>query len=103
MSIVHCQGANALAVPRQHALRNRLQQHHPIVTDISAQFYYAVEAEQSLTAAEQTHLQTVLTEDGYGKPLALSSHYTFYVTPRLGTISPWCSKATDILHHCGFN
>ena len=24
-----------------------------------------------------------------------------YVVPRLGTISPWASKATDIAHHCG--
>ena len=34
--------------------------------------------------------------------LDFSTQYTFYITPRLGTISPWCSKATDILHHCGF-
>lgn len=25
------------------------------------------------------------------------------VSPRLGTISPWASKATDILHRCGFD
>ncbi len=25
----------------------------------------------------------------------------FFVTPRKGTISPWSSKATDILHNCG--
>ena len=24
-----------------------------------------------------------------------------YVVPRVGTISPWASKATDIAHHCG--
>ncbi|MGH8040590.1 MAG: phosphoribosylformylglycinamidine synthase, partial [Rudaea sp.] len=27
---------------------------------------------------------------------------TLWVAPRLGTISPWSSKATDILHGCGF-
>ncbi len=27
---------------------------------------------------------------------------TFWVVPRLGTISPWSSKATDILHGAGF-
>src|SRR5690606_33121387 len=26
---------------------------------------------------------------------------SFLVTPRLGTISPWASKATDIARHCG--
>ena len=25
----------------------------------------------------------------------------FFVIPRLGTISPWASKATDIAHNCG--
>ena len=27
--------------------------------------------------------------------------FTPVVTPRIGTISPWSTKATDILHHCG--
>jgi phosphoribosylformylglycinamidine synthase len=27
----------------------------------------------------------------------------FYVAPRNGTISPWSSKATDIVHNCGLN
>eukprot|EP01041_Mallomonas_annulata_P038980 gene38980-62582_t len=26
----------------------------------------------------------------------------FIVSPRLGTVSPWASKATDIAHNCGF-
>ena len=30
------------------------------------------------------------------------SHGDFVVAPRLGTISPWSSKATDIAHRCGF-
>ena len=25
------------------------------------------------------------------------------IVPRLGTISPWSSKATDIMHHCGMH
>ncbi|MEC7608577.1 MAG: phosphoribosylformylglycinamidine synthase, partial [Verrucomicrobiota bacterium] len=28
-------------------------------------------------------------------------NHGFFVTPRKGTISPWSSKATDILHNCG--
>ena len=26
----------------------------------------------------------------------------FYITPRIGTVSPWSSKATSIAHVCGF-
>ncbi|KAI1917967.1 phosphoribosylformylglycinamidine synthase [Ophidiomyces ophidiicola] len=29
------------------------------------------------------------------------SHVTYYVTPRIGTISPWSSQATGIAHVCG--
>lgn len=31
-----------------------------------------------------------------------SGHF-LYIAPRKGTISPWSSKATDILHNCGFD
>ena len=27
----------------------------------------------------------------------------FFITPRIGTISPWSSKATDIAKNCGLN
>ena len=32
----------------------------------------------------------------------LDKHH-FFVTPRIGTISPWSSKATEIIKICGFN
>ncbi len=37
-------------------------------------------------------------------PLTMTSEGAdFLVIPRLGTISPWSSKATDIAHNCGFD
>ena len=43
------------------------------------------------------HLTQVLrATPGAAKPAKL------WVVPRLGTISPWSTKATDILHGCGF-
>ncbi|MGI9311824.1 MAG: phosphoribosylformylglycinamidine synthase [bacterium] len=30
-----------------------------------------------------------------------TTHTLHVVVPRIGTISPWSTKATDILHHCG--
>src|SRR5690606_27583801 len=39
----------------------------------------------------------------YGEPLSGSaSGVQLLVIPRLGTISPWASKATDIARNCGF-
>ncbi|MBA4094877.1 MAG: phosphoribosylformylglycinamidine synthase, partial [Candidatus Accumulibacter sp.] len=41
----------------------------------------------------------------YGEPAAETLYEgvteEFFVIPRLGTISPWASKATDIAHNCG--
>lgn len=35
--------------------------------------------------------------------LAFEFDKGFCIVPRLGTISPWSTKATDIAHQCGFN
>ncbi|KAI4121372.1 MAG: hypothetical protein LQ347_006881, partial [Umbilicaria vellea] len=35
--------------------------------------------------------------------LATENTYIFYISPRIGTISPWSSKATSIAHVCGLN
>ena len=41
-------------------------------------------------------------DDATESPFTLHpSPFTFYVTPRKGTISPWSSKATDIFRNCG--
>src|SRR5206468_5393842 len=41
----------------------------------------------------------------YGEPVPETQYEgvteSFFVVPRLGTISPWASKATDIAHNCG--
>ena len=102
MFIFHHHGANALPAFRKQALLTLIQQDIITVSDISAQFCYAIHTTESLNSQQQTQLQRILAKDGYGKPAALQiSSHTFYVTPRIGTVSPWCSKAVDILHHCG--
>src|SRR6185503_21332258 len=37
----------------------------------------------------------------YGEPAVDGRGKLYLVVPRLGTISPWSSKATDIAHNCG--
>ena len=54
-----------------------------------------------LKTAEDPFAQTLLSAvSGHGGPLS-SDTQIYYVTPRLGTISPWSSKATSIAHVCG--
>jgi phosphoribosylformylglycinamidine synthase len=54
----------------------------------------------ALSAAQQARLEQVLT---YGPQLPAEdpSGEFFLVLPRIGTISPWASRATDIVQHCG--
>ncbi|HJV06515.1 MAG TPA: phosphoribosylformylglycinamidine synthase [Chromobacteriaceae bacterium] len=65
-----------------------------------AEFWHFAESEEALSVEEQGVLGKLLT---YGEaPLADEPvGELFLVTPRLGTLSPWASKATDIAAHCG--
>ncbi|MBA3452640.1 MAG: phosphoribosylformylglycinamidine synthase, partial [Deltaproteobacteria bacterium] len=49
-----------------------------------------------------THPATVDSARAAGT-VTVTTVPSFWVTPRLGTISPWSSKATDIAHVCGLS
>jgi phosphoribosylformylglycinamidine synthase len=51
-----------------------------------------------LTQDETTTLETLLN---YDQAVDSNTKAQIIVMPRLGTISPWSSKASDILHLCG--
>ncbi len=63
---------------------------------VTAEFRYFVELNNTLGAADLTFLGELLHAEGY-TPRADA----LLVTPRLGTVSPWSSKATDIVANCG--
>ncbi len=42
-------------------------------------------------------------DDAAGEPAGASGYWRLLVVPRLGTISPWSTKATDIAQHCGLS
>ncbi|HQC29421.1 MAG TPA: phosphoribosylformylglycinamidine synthase, partial [Methylotenera sp.] len=59
-------------------------------------------AEAALSAAQQETLKQILT---YGPTLQVEDPQgeLLVVIPRIGTISPWASRATDIVQHCGLD
>ncbi len=67
---------------------------------LSAEHWYFVELAAPLTADELARLKNLLSIPA-ALPAAPAGELLL-VTPRLGTISPWSSKATDIAHNCGF-
>ena len=67
---------------------------------LNAEHWYFIEYEGQPDDGEFGRLRDLL-----GIPAHLPAEpagHLLLVTPRLGTISPWSSKATDIAHNCGF-
>lgn len=70
--------------------------------ELSSEFWYFVSSESALNHETVTKLQALLEAESVEKtPEAENSLHLFLITPRIGTISPWASKATDIAHNCG--
>ena len=68
--------------------------------ELAAEHWYFIETAGALSDAEQARLKELL---GIPAQLAPAPAGTLMlVIPRIGTISPWSSKATDIAHNCGF-
>lgn len=90
-------GSLALSPFKQARLLRDLRASVPAVSAVEARFVHLVDGH--LEAADQARLQTLLT---YGDAFAgQGKGELFFVVPRIGTISPWSSKATDIAHNCG--
>ncbi len=92
-------GSNALSVFRAKGLLSRLQKIDPDATGVTACFVHFVDASSVLSDKDVSRLGSLLD---YGEPFSAGqAGEEFVVVPRLGTISPWASKATDIAHNCG--
>ncbi|MFQ3071750.1 phosphoribosylformylglycinamidine synthase [Neisseria polysaccharea] len=69
---------------------------------LKSEFWYFVSSEKALDAATVEKLQALLAAQSVKEtPEAREGLHLFLVTPRLGTISPWASKATNIAENCG--
>ena len=69
---------------------------------LKSEFWYFVGSEKALDAATVEKLQALLAAQSVEQtPEAREGLHLFLVTPRLGTISPWASKATNIAENCG--
>ncbi|AOU97871.1 phosphoribosylformylglycinamidine synthase [Acidihalobacter yilgarnensis] len=96
------QGHGALSEFRRSRLLARLRAVAPAVDDISAHFVYFVFPVRALDEPQHERLMDVLEAPRVAPATSQAGEVVeWLVTPRPGTISPWASKATDILHHSG--
>jgi len=67
----------------------------------SAHFFYLVDSAAALSAAETDILENLLEASQESAQERILDGNPIRVIPRLGTRSPWSTKATDIARHCG--
>ena len=93
-------GASALSQFRLDKLLQTLRSRDSRVLAVSSRFIHFVDAVRQFDESELELLGKLLT---YGPRSHLQSErgQRLLVTPRLGTVSPWSSKATDIAKVCG--
>ena len=103
--LTHHEGGNALSDFRAQALLPRLQALGGTLerlTTIAARHVHWVWSDAPLDGAQADKLAALLTYgDPYVAPAGAADGALIVVAPRLGTVSPWASKATDIAHNCG--
>ncbi|MCK5727891.1 MAG: phosphoribosylformylglycinamidine synthase, partial [Methylococcales bacterium] len=95
-------GTSALSDFRIHKLLTELQKINPAIQAINAQYIHFIDLKETLSTAEQAIL-TSLLHYGDAYHTTFDNNLHFIVTPRRGTISPWSSKATEIVHRCGLS
>jgi len=99
LHITEFEGGSALSDFRVQQLLPRLQAVHDRVSGLSARFVHLVATDRPLAPADRDRLAALLR---YGPAApAEADGALVVVTPRLGTVSPWASKATDIARNCG--
>lgn len=93
-------GVSALSAFRAEGLLKRLRAIEPNVEAVSAQFVHFVASHGALDVEANRVMSGLLD---YGHPAVALDRVdlTATVVPRLGTVSPWASKATDIAHNAG--
>ena len=97
-------GSSALSAFRLEKLRAALKALAPDITLADTRHCYFIALRKELGKAQSRLLDKVLGLDKTAEEPADAVRYQrLLVIPRLGTISPWSSKATDIAHHCGLS
>jgi phosphoribosylformylglycinamidine synthase len=91
-------GGSALTPFRTEQLLAKIKQVAPSVRGLSATYEYFVDVRHATAGLEQKLAELLpLAPEPPAAPGKL-----LLVVPRIGTLSPWASKATDIAKSCGF-
>ena len=101
LPILSLRGAPALSPFRRDKLLAEMRETVPDLATVTALYWHFVVLDGELSTREQTVLVRLLTYGPKSDVQAKPAGEMLLVVPRLGTISPWSTKATDIAHCCG--
>jgi len=105
--MLRLRGSQAFSSFRIEKLLATVQEAFPAVLSLDSEYQHLVKLadlesglDAELTSADRNKLERLLS---YGPQMAQVEHQgqRLFVLPRIGTISPWSTKASDIVHNCG--
>ncbi|WP_417329470.1 phosphoribosylformylglycinamidine synthase [Halomonas cupida] len=98
--MLELRGAPALSAFRHARLLATLRESVPEIDTLHAEYVHFADVDGDLDDAELSLLEQLL-DYGPAREASSSEGLLLLVVPRIGTQSPWSSKATDIAHNCG--
>ncbi|HJV24253.1 MAG TPA: phosphoribosylformylglycinamidine synthase [Aromatoleum sp.] len=99
--IIKLRGAAAYSSSRLERLSRSVADVLPKLKGLAAEHWYFIEITGALDVAELGRLVDLLGATPESPKMPEGT--MLMVVPRLGTISPWSSKASDIARQCGFD
>jgi phosphoribosylformylglycinamidine synthase len=99
-TVLQLRGARALSDFRLAKLLALLQQAQPGIRGLSSEYRHFIELDEAPSPEALRLLGRLLA---YGAPASApqAGDVLYLAVPRIGTLSPWASKATDIARNCG--
>ena len=96
------EGGEAFSPFKTQRLLQSLQQQAPAVSGLQTLQVFLVATSQALSDSDSARMARLL--DAVARLVAPdpSLEQVCWVSTRLGTVSPWASKASDIARNCGF-
>ena len=100
--LTRMRGSAALSAFRTEKILQQLRSAVPDISHVYADYWHFIFSVGALNNEQERILGQILT---YGPTASQETPdgQLFLVIPRIGTISPWASRATDIVQHCGLD
>src|SRR5262249_19735896 len=102
IAMLTIEGTPALSPARLAKRLALVNRRNPRATELYAEWIHFVDASSPLDTEATATLERLLVYGPKAEGQRVSGTFLL-VVPRIGTISPWSSKATDIAHLCGLS